>query len=197
MTSIILASTSKFRQSLLQRTGLVFSIKAASINEHDIVGESCKETALLRARAKASFVSSECPSRIVIGADQTLGFGSKCFDKPKSEEDAFEHLSTLQGHTHYLYSAISIISYTGGQIKILDEFVCEIPMTMRELSEAELKQYLCTKEWQGCVGAYQAENIGANLFTEIGGSEAEIMGLPIVELLASLRKVGINPLLKK
>ena len=72
-------------------------------------------------------------------------------------------------------------------------------MYMRKLSESEIINYLKSNEWQGCVGSYQAENLGANLFYSNNKNDTSydihaIMGMPVIRVLESLRKFGVNPL---
>jgi septum formation protein len=196
ITSIILASKSKFRQKLLQDCGLHAEVAESGIAEAEIVGESPAATALLRAAAKARAVAINNPHAIVIGADQTLALEGRAFSKASSVAEATANLVELSGRTHHLYSAVSIAFPMTNQVGIsTDEFVVTVPMTMRILTQDEINAYVNLGEWQGCVGSYQAENAGANLFTSIGGDITAIMGLPMSELLTRLRALGINPLL--
>ena len=65
---------------------------------------------------------------------------------------------------------------------------------MRALPEAEIDNYMaCFPE--ACMstpGAYQVEAGGAHLFTDIVGSNYDILGLPMLPLLAFLREHGLT-----
>jgi septum formation protein len=65
---------------------------------------------------------------------------------------------------------------------------------MRALASDELDAYVRTREWEGCAGCYQYENLGAQLFDWVDGDHATIIGLPVLALLKQLRKLGINTL---
>ena len=107
---IILASTSPFRQKLLQDAGISFSIKAPTGDEKTIFGLPPKVLAAKRAEFKAINVATHSPpDSIVIGADQVLGFEGQSFDKSDSRKDALEKLRRLQGNTHFLHSAFCFV----------------------------------------------------------------------------------------
>jgi septum formation protein len=74
--------------------------------------------------------------------------------------------------------------------KIVFEEVSVARMTMRQMTEAELSAYL---EAAGdavttSVGAYQLEGLGIHLFERIEGDHFTILGLPLLPLLAFLRR---------
>ncbi len=191
VTSIILASTSRFRQQLLTSTGLAFTSVGPPDREESIVRTSPAELAAARAEAKALDVAKLYPDALVIGADQVLGLDGQSFDKTFDREAARLRLQQFSGKTHTLYSGICLV-HVG---KTLSAFVDQVEMTMRELSSAEIESYLDTDEWRGCVGCYQYENRGIHLMQRVQGEQSSIVGLPLIPLLLRLRQLGINPLL--
>jgi septum formation protein len=64
---------------------------------------------------------------------------------------------------------------------------------MRAFSDAFLESYLerMGSEALACVGAYQLEGIGAQLFERIEGDYFSVLGLPLLPLMAFLRERGI------
>jgi septum formation protein len=189
---LILASQSRARQMLLANAGLAFEALPADIDERSIQQKSGLaepgEIAALLAREKALFVSAKMPERYVIGADQTLALGRLLFSKPAGRVQAAEQLRTLAGNTHQLHSAVAVAR--GG--KILFEDVAIARMTMRQLSGDEVKAYLDTagEAVTTSVGAYQLEGLGVHLFERIEGDHFTILGLPLLPLLAFLRREG-------
>ncbi len=65
-------------------------------------------------------------------------------------------------------------------------------MTMRLLSEAMIEAYLAVAGPRilKSVGAYQLESVGIHLFERIDGDQSTIIGLPMMPLLAALRRFG-------
>lgn len=196
MPTIVLASTSKFRQKILADAGIEAMTMASDCDESAITAASPQHLAMARASAKARAVLARAPQNsVVIGADQVLGFQGKAWDKAASAEEATHHLQTLSGHTHILHSAYSLWRKDHHTTSELVTRSVDINMTMRKLTAQEIAAYIATNEWQGCVGCYQYEHRGVHLFSAIGGYHTAIIGLPLIEMLQDLRTAGINLLL--
>lgn len=194
---IIMASTSRFRRSLFESTGLIFRSEASQFDEGTIESDSPVLVAQLRALGKAQDVAARNEGALVLGADQVLEFEGKHFGKVESSAEAIQRLMMLSGKTHKLLSAFVLVHSPGGKKLVHHQEVVEVPMRMRDFSEAEAKAYVNgTDEWRGVVGCYQYENRGLNLFEEVGGDHSSVIGLPLLRLLEALRKLGINPLLQ-
>ena len=189
-TPLILASQSGARKMLLANAGLEFEAETADIDERGIQAASKlanpREIGLLLAREKAKAVSANRPGSYVIGADQTLALGDRLFNKPAGRAQALAQLHDLAGSTHELNSAVAV-AHDG---KIVFEDVSIARMTMRRMSEAELSAYLdaAGDAVTTSVGAYQLEGVGIHLFERIEGDHFTILGLPLLPLLAFLRR---------
>ena len=187
---LILASQSKARQSLLANAGLAFESESADIDERAIQQSSGlsapDEIASLLAREKARVVSARYPGQYVIGADQTLALETRIFNKPAGRAQAADQLRALCGRCHELHAAIAVAR----DAKILFEHLAIARMTMRTLSDAEIETYLAEAgdAVTSSVGAYQLEGIGVHLFERIEGDHFTILGLPLLPLLAFLRR---------
>lgn len=175
---------------LLANAGLEFKAIAADIDERGIQADSKlsnpREVALLLAREKARAVSAGHPGSYAIGADQTLALGDRLFNKPAGRSQAMAQLRDLAGNGHELNSAIAVAR----DGKIVFEDVAIARMTMRQMSEAELSAYLdaAGDAVTTSVGAYQLEGLGIHLFERIEGDHFTILGLPLLPLLAFLRR---------
>ena len=186
---LILASQSRARQMLLANAGIDFEAVPADVDERAVQQASRLsapgEIAALLAREKARSVSMGQPGRYVVGADQTLALGNRLFSKPAGRTQAAEQLRDLAGRSHELHSAVAVAS----DGKILFEAVAVARMTMRQLSEAEIRAYLdeAGEAVTSSVGAYQLEGLGVHLFERIEGDHFTILGLPLLQLLAFLR----------
>ncbi len=187
---LILASQSSARKMLLANAGLEFEAVTADIDERGIQAASRlsnpREIALLLAREKARAVSASHPGSYVIGADQTLALGMRLFNKPADPAQALAQLRDLAGKSHELNSAVAVAR----DGKIVFEDVSVARMTMRETTEAELSAYLAAAgdAVTTSVGAYQLEGLGIHLFERIEGDHFTILGLPLLPLLAFLRR---------
>jgi septum formation protein len=191
---LILASKSSARAALLKQTRIPFMIEAADIDERAVEaplrasGAGARDIGAHLARAKAQAVAAHHPHHIVLGADQTLTLGDRLFTKPASCNQALEQLRALSGREHELLSAICL-ARAG---KILFETTETARMQMRPLSEPFLTAYAeaAGAALTASVGAYQVEGLGIHLFESIAGDHSTILGLPLVPLLAFLRRNG-------
>ncbi|MFT4120969.1 Maf family protein [Bradyrhizobium sp.] len=187
---LILASQSRARKMLLANAGLAFEAITADIDERGIQSASGlsgpREIALLLAREKAKAVSIGHPTSYVIGADQTLALGDRLFNKPAGRAQALAQLRDLAGNSHALNSAVAVAR----DGKIVFEDVSVARMTMRHMTDAELMSYLdaAGDAVTTSVGAYQLEGLGIHLFERIEGDHFTILGLPLLPLLAFLRR---------
>jgi len=187
---LILASQSRVRRMLLANAGIPFETVPADIDERAVQRSSGLsapgEIAALLAREKARFVASARPGRFVVGADQTLALGEQLFSKPTGRVQAAEQLSALAGHSHKLHSAVVVV--LDGEILFSD--IAVATMAMRPLNDAQMRAYLdeAGEAVTSSVGSYQLEGVGVHLFERIEGDHFTILGLPLLPLLAFLRR---------
>lgn len=190
---IILASTSKTRQTILHNAGLEFSSQSPEVDEHALAAShlhwSPTERAENLAIAKALDVSGRNTDAIVIGADQVLTCDGDVFNKPQDLADCRQQLLSLRTRTHHLISALACAKGNGLQWQTTDVATLQ----MRDFSEAFLDKYLADQAQYVCksVGGYQIESRGIQLFERIQGDHFTILGLPLLPLLHYLRAAGI------
>lgn len=191
---IILASSSPFRKALLVNAGVAVEAVPASVDERALEaplkgsGVSPEDVALVLAEAKAVDVSEKKPGALVLGCDQTLSLGDEVFHKPADMEGARRHLLALSGKTHQLNSA-AVLARDGA---VLWRHVGIANLTMRKLDPAFIGRHLARvgDKALASVGAYQIEGEGIQLFEKIDGDYFTIVGLPLLAVLAELRKLG-------
>jgi septum formation protein len=191
---IVLASKSASRAALLAGARVAFEAVDSGVDEAKLKtrllaeGAGPARIAGELAEAKALAVSFKTPDAIVIGADQTLEQDGLLFDKAGSLSEARERLAILRGQRHELHSAVAAAE--GGRVIWR---VSESPvLTMRDFSDTWLDGYLARNgvTLLGSVGCYMLEGEGAQLFEAIEGDYFAILGLPLLPLLAFLRREG-------
>ncbi|MCA8973485.1 MAG: septum formation protein Maf [Planctomycetes bacterium] len=188
MSQLVLASTSPYRQKLLERLGLAFACCAPGIDEAAVKQGIAEPEALARelARQKAMAGLRENPGAFVIGSDQVATIDGIVLDKPGTAERAAAQLATLQGREHRLITAVAI-AHDGGVV----EFVDVTRLCMRPLEPAEIDRYLAAEQPLDCAGSYRIEGLGIALFAGIDGEDqTAIIGLPLLRLAAELRQLG-------
>ena len=141
------------------------------------------------AEAKASLVSVEHQDAWVIGSDSVVSVGERLFDKPRSREEAAEHLRFYSGKQMRLTSAVALARGGAVDWTHIDTAVLHV----RTLSEAFIESYL-EVEWPEvsyCVGVFRMEGRGVQLFDRIDGNYFTILGMPLIPLLGALRERGL------
>lgn len=191
--TLLLASKSETRAAMLRAAQVRFLLVEAPLDEEKAKRKlaSLKATDLAAelARLKAS-AANVAPEDLVLGSDQVLELETgEMLSKPRSPEDARDHLRQMAGRTHRLHSAASLVQ-AGRETWSATETVT---LRMRSLSEDFIKSYLDEEydkiRWS--VGCYRIEELGIQLFEEIEGSHFAILGMPLLPLLSELRRQGI------
>jgi septum formation protein len=191
IAEIILASGSPTRKKLLANAGIDVRIVPHNVDERVAAQKPTGGRALARrlAISKAENASVKHADAFVIGADQTLELDGRVFGKPSGRDDAHAQLRALSGRRHFLYSAFAIVR---NGVRLSGQ-VSSASLTMRDLGDDEISRYL---EEMGplamtSVGAYQLEGVGVRLLSRVNGDYFTILGLPMLPLLASLRRLEV------
>lgn len=202
--ALVLASTSRTRQKMLQNAGLNFTAVAPNVDEIALRG-SAKASAMppleiavfladMKARKVAQnnaiSLNSQTRTTYVLGSDQLLVCDDEILAKPQTLEAAAGQLALLSGRTHHLHT-VAVIYRDGERIW---HHIESPAVTLRQLDEAFIKRYLTTLGEAAFFtpGSYQMEGLGAHLFAGIKGCSYSVLGLPLLQILAFLRTHGLG-----
>ena len=190
---VILASNSSIRKKILEDSGISFEVVPSEVSEEDLKqslsSDNFKDYCLALAKAKALDVSNRKKNAYVIGSDQICCHGNEIFSKPLTKENCFKTLSKLSGNTHYQNCGISICK-NGKEIW---SHYAQAALTMKSLSDSEIKDYIQKDEPFMACGAYRFESLGKNLFSSTQGDKTTIQGLtlnPILKFLGSKKVIA-------
>jgi septum formation protein len=186
---IVLASSSPRRKELLAALGLVFDVIHPSSDE-TVSGNETPEDFVLRVSAeKASSVSRTLGDGVVvIGADTIVVVDGEILGKPGDRGEASSMLRKLSGKEHHVYTAFSIVRPKN---EILHSEIVDTRVRVKPLAATEIEGYIKTGEPMDKAGAYGIQGIGAFMVGGFEGSYSNVVGLPVEELLAALKKLGI------
>jgi septum formation protein len=184
---LILASASPRRKMLLGATGLAFEIVESGIDEVRREGEAAMDFALRMAREKALNVAARVPDAMVLAADTIVECNGRILGKPTDAAEARAMLQMLSGNTHTVVTAFAIV----GAGAITESHAITSRVTFHVLSLAEITAYVATGEPMDKAGSYGIQDGGAAFIAKVEGARDNVMGLPVREVLAALRRHGV------
>ena len=192
---LLLASSSPYRKTLLERLGLPFTYASPDIDESPEPDESGESLATRLAVNKARVLADRFPGHWIIGSDQVacLPDGS-VLSKPGSHEQAAHQLRQSSGHRVLFLTGLTLLDADSGKL----ESLCEpYSVRFRKLTDAEIEAYLQQEKPYDCAGSFKMEGLGIALFEALEGRDPNsLVGLPLIALNDMLRRWGRNPLLE-
>jgi septum formation protein len=191
---LILASSSPRRRELLAACGIPFQIVPATIDEHPHPAEPAAAYVRRLALAKAEAVAQRHPHSIVLGADTIVSIDGRLLGKPPGLDQARQMLSQLSGNMHEVLTGVAVLApemARNAYAQRASEVVTS-RVLMRHITEVTIAWYLATGEPLDKAGAYAVQGLGAALVERVEGSYTNVVGLPLTETLALLRRFGIT-----
>ena len=187
-TRIVLASSSPRRKELLQSVGVEFEVIEPTSDETPLGKENPEDYVTRLSTEKALSVSKNLDEDVlVVGADTIVVVDSEILGKPRDEQDASVMLGKLSGRAHHVLTAFSI---TKGEYEVLHKHVVGTEVIVKSLEPNEIEGYIKTGEPMDKAGAYGIQGAGAFMIKGIKGSYTNVVGLPLVEVLEALKKLG-------
>ena len=187
--SLILASGSPRRSELLARLGLDLQVVESEVDESVEVPGHPESVAQELARRKAQAVADRLGGEHwFLGVDTVVVLGEKILGKPADPEQAGEFLRSLSGHWHQVISGYCLIHPSTRQ---LFQRAVSTRVLFKHLEADEIAAYLATDEPWDKAGAYAVQGIGAFMVERLDGSYTNVVGLPMTELVADLRRLGV------
>jgi len=188
MTKIILASSSPRRLELLKTAGFDLEVVKPDCEENVPDALTPEETVRFLAELKGKTVlnSGNYKDLPVVAADTVVVLENQVIGKPKDRADAEKILSELSGKTHQVYTGVAI--FFKGKSSV---FSVRSDVTFKNLSAREISSYCDTPEPYDKAGAYAAQGMSAFMVRRINGSFANVVGLPVCEVVEQFQELGI------
>lgn len=187
---IVLASTSPFRRELLARLQLPFDTASPETDETPLPDELPEATALRLSEAKARAVAERFPGALIIGSDQVAVLDGRIYGKPGSHERAVEQLRTMRGRTVNFFTGLCLYNASTGKAHLRG-----VPtlVSFRELTDAEIENYLRREQPYNCAGSAKSEGLGIAVIASLQGNDPNaLVGLPLIALCDLLREEGVD-----
>jgi septum formation protein len=213
---IVLASASPRRQELLRNAGIPFTVQPADINETPLAGEAPRECAERLAREKALATWRNQTQDTVLGADTIVVVDETLLGKPVDAADAIRMLRVLSGRVHQVITGVCVVrAVDSGQWAVSSETrprgasspkshyeilrtgnqelrtaSATTLVTMSEVSDDEIRQYVATGETMDKAGAYAIQGMASRWIPRIDGDYSNVVGLPVALVYRMLRESG-------
>lgn len=189
-TDLILASSSTFRQELLQRLQLPFRVLSPNIDETHTPAESPRAYASRLAQQKARVIAQQNPGAVVIGSDQCAYLDGEILGKPGNHANALKQLQNAQGKEVVFFTGLSVQRISSG-IELVD--CIEYRVGFRQLRDQQLENYLRKEQPYNCAGSFKSEAYGISLLSYMSGDDpTALIGLPLIRLTSMLEEAGIE-----
>lgn len=190
MFPILLASSSPRRRQLLEQVGFCVSTHPVDVDETPEQDEPPVAMARRLAMAKAVAAMGTAPTtpKIGISADTVVWDDRGALGKPQDDADAERMIGALSGRTHHVTTAYAVFDTRASEV--VAEGVATTDVTFRELDAHEVRSYVRTGEGTDKAGAYGIQGLGAVLVRHVRGSYSNVVGLPVGDVVATLRGIG-------
>jgi septum formation protein len=187
---LVLASTSPFRKSVLERLHISFEIFAPTVDETPQDNEPPTMLVSRLAELKAKSAEQSYPQALIIGSDQIAVVGSTLLGKPGFHEQAVHQLTYVSGKQVDFLTGLCLLNTNTNQIQT---DVVRFSVKFRQLSPSQIENYLIKDKPYNCSGSFKSEGLGIALLDRMIGSDpTAIIGLPLIRLIRMLEAEGMQ-----
>ncbi|XQF90014.1 Maf family protein [Pseudoalteromonas espejiana] len=187
---LILASSSPFRQSLLQKFNLPFSTFSPDIDESAKQNESPEQLVKRLSEAKAREAINHFNQGLVIGSDQVAVFDGQILGKPHNKENAIKQLSLFSGQTVTFLTGLCVYDIASNKAKTLIE---PFKVVFKTLTQKQIEAYCDAEQPYNCAGSFKSEGLGICLFEKLTGDDPNsLIGLPLIKLSQLLAEFNLD-----
>jgi septum formation protein len=180
---LTLASQSPRRRELLGALGLNLEVRPAHADETPRPGEAPVAYARRVALEKARAVAGD----FVLAADTTVAVDGEILGKPSDEAEAARMLRRLSGRVHQVVSAVCL---RRPAVRLEFDAVSTTEVEVARLDEPTIAWYVASGEPRDKAGAYAVQGLFGAFVRSLRGSVSGVIGLPLDETLALLRRAG-------
>ncbi|MDQ6957561.1 MAG: Maf family protein [Mariprofundaceae bacterium] len=183
---IILASTSPYRQILLERLHIPFQVCKPDFKEAEPGDMPPDELVRYNTLGKAASVVDKFPDATVIASDQIAVCSDTILGKPGGHDAACLQLQRLSGKPVDFLTGIALVGDA-------EEHYETVPFRVhfRQLNVDDIEAYLRTEQPYDCAGSFKSEGLGICLFERMEGDDpTALIGLPLITLSGWLQPLN-------
>jgi len=171
---IILASSSRFRASLMETLNVDFTCISPNIDESRLPNEKPKDMALRLSEQKAIKISNENNDCIVIGSDACASCDDTILGKPLKRDVAIKYLEYISNKKIIFHTGLYVINSSTKEYKAgIAEYVIKI----KKLRKKDIYNYVDTHKPFHSSAGFRYEVAKDILIQELTDNENDISGL--------------------
>ena len=170
---LTLASQSPRRARILQDHGVAFDVVKTDAPEVSIPHDP-ERTVVENAVHKLM----ACGRLPALAADTIVWLDGVIYGKPADSDGAKAVLRTLAGRTHAVFTGVAYADADGN----VRTACCRSDVTFRDLSDADIDEYVARVNPVDRAGAYDIDDHGDLVVASYTGEYENIMGLPLEAL---------------
>lgn len=141
----------------------------------------------LLSEGKAQVLRPLYPNDLILTADTIVYRMGKIYNKPKTEDEAFQMLSELVGKWHSVFTGVTVL--LGETVHSAWE---ETRVLFNPMTPEEIRNYHSKIHWMDKAGGYAIQMAGGLIVKKIDGCYYNVMGLPINTVYSLLKKTVLN-----
>ena len=182
----VLASASPRRRRILEGLSLDFVVEPSGVPEEPLAGETPADHVVRLSGAKARAGARSRAAGTILGADTVVVIDGDVLGKPTDPSDAVRMLRRIRGRWHEVYTGLTLVRCSDGAAAV----GCErTRVLVRDLADREVEDYVAGGEPLDKAGAYAIQECGAAVVERVEGCFYNVVGLPVVRLMALLTEL--------
>lgn len=184
---LVLASTSKIKNEILNKVGMKHSNVKSTFEEVSNNKENVYEYVKELAYGKACNACMDDKS-IILGLDTIVYVNGKILEKPKSIDEAKQNLKICSSNTSYVITGIALINKYNNQI--INDYA-ETKVILNDICDEDIEYYVENEPDVMYASGFVIETIASNFIKKIDGSFYNILGVPVEKIYEYLKDWNI------
>ena len=185
---LVLASTSKIKNEILNKVGMKHSNVKSTFEEVSNNKENVYEYVKELSYGKACNACMDDKS-IILGLDTVVYVNGKILEKPKSIDEAKQNLKICSSNTSYVITGIALINKYNNQI--INDYA-ETKVILNDICDEDIEYYIENEPDVMYASGFVIETIASNFIKKIDGSFYNILGVPVEKIYEYLKEWNIH-----
>lgn len=196
--TVLLASASISRYSLLKNAGITPLVQVSHVDEDEIAATlspiNTQNLCIALAKAKgesvcANITVTDDRALLVIAADSMLEFAGQSLGKPGTPEIATERWMQMRGKSGYLHTGHWVKDLITGEVR---SGAVGAKVEFADISDAEIAAYVASGEPLEVAGGFTHEGKSAAFITRITGDSPAVGGISLALLREFAKDMSIE-----